>query len=222
MVITIGSVKGGVGKSTIATTLAVFLSRRLDRKVMLIDADSQGTSCYFTSLRQEQRGTAGYASVELTGNKLHEEIRALVRRYDDIVVDVGGRDTASQRAALAVSDAYVVPLSLQAFDIWALRDVLELLDQLKPFNPNLTTFFVANRTDYRGTKSSAFEEMATSIKEAYGISLLPHTLSNRIAYSKAASTGYTVLDPEYASQEPKAVAEVTTLFDHITQVLKNR
>lgn len=222
MVITIGSVKGGVGKSTIATTLAVFLAQQAGSNVMLVDADSQGTSSYFTSLRQEQRGTAGYTAVELAGNKLHEEIRALVRRYDDIVVDVGGRDTASQRAALAVSDAYLVPLSLQAFDIWALRDVLELLDQLKPFNPNLTTFFVANRTDYRGPKSSAFEEMATSIREAYAVSLLPHTLSNRIAYSKAASVGHTVLDPEYASQEPKAVAEVTALFTHITQALKSR
>jgi len=222
MVITIGSVKGGVGKSTIATTLAVFLAQKPAASVLLVDADSQGTSAYFTALRQEQRGAAGYTAVALTGNKLHEEIRALSRQYEDIVVDVGGRDTASQRAALAVSDAYLVPLSLQAFDIWALRDVLALLDQLQPFNPNLATFFVANRTDYRGTRSSAFEELASAIQQAYGISLVPHALSNRIAYSKAASTGYTVLDPEYAGEEPKAVAEVTTLFTHITQALQNR
>ena len=100
--------------------------------------------------------------------------------------------------------------------------MLELLDQLKPFNPNLTTFFVANRTDYRGSKSNAFEEMANSIKEAYGIDLLPCTLSNRIAYSKAAANGYTVLDPEYVLQEPKAVAEVATLFKHIIHQLDNR
>jgi chromosome partitioning protein len=216
MVITIGSVKGGVGKSTIATTLAVYLAKKPKNKVVLIDADTQGTSYYFTQLRQEQRGgMADYQSVQLTGNKLHEEIRSIARDFHDVVVDVGGRDTASQRAALAVSDIYVVPLSLQAFDIWALRDVLDLLEQLRPFNPNLATFFVANRTDYRGAGSGAFNEMATAINEAYGIDLLPYTLSNRIAYSKAAANGLTVLDPEYANQEAKAVAEFNTLFQHI-------
>jgi chromosome partitioning protein len=216
MVITIGSVKGGVGKSTIATTLAVYLAKKSKNKVVLIDADTQGTSHYFTQLRQEQRvGVPDYQSVQLTGNKLHEEIRSIARDFHDVVVDVGGRDTASQRAALAVSDIYVVPLSLQAFDIWALRDVLDLLEQLRPFNPNLATFFVANRTDYRGAGSGAFNEMATAIKEAYGIDLLPYTLSNRIAYSKAAANGLTVLDPEYVNQEAKAVAEFNTLFQHI-------
>lgn len=165
---------------------------------------------------------AGYSFKQLTGNKIHEEIRQLMREYDDIVVDVGGRDTSSQRAALAVSDAYIVPLSLQAFDIWALRDVLDLLDQLKPFNPNIATFFVANRTDYRGARSSAFKEMTDAIKDAYGIELLPYTLSNRAAYSKAAANGYTILDPEYVPQEPKAIDEATTLFNHIIYQLDNR
>lgn len=221
MVYTIGSVKGGVGKSTIATTLAVYLAQS-NRKVMLVDADAQGTSHYFTTLRQELPHAAKYSSMQLTGNKLHEEIRGLLGSYDDIVVDVGGRDTSSQRAALAVSDTYLVPLSLQAFDIWALRDVLDLLAQLNPFNPNLATFFVANRTDYRGAKSSAFEEMTREINQAYGIDLLPYTLSNRIAYSKAAAYGHTVLDSEFANQESKAVAEVTTLFNYIQQALKTR
>jgi hypothetical protein len=38
------SVKGGVGKSTLATATAKLLARRPDRKVVLIDADMTGTS----------------------------------------------------------------------------------------------------------------------------------------------------------------------------------
>jgi len=43
MILAIGAVKGGVGKSLIATNLAVLRSS-LGKKVLLVDADEQATT----------------------------------------------------------------------------------------------------------------------------------------------------------------------------------
>lgn len=52
-IIAIGSIKGGVGKSTSAIIFATLLSKKY--KVLLIDADPQAsTTSYFSDLLEEQ------------------------------------------------------------------------------------------------------------------------------------------------------------------------
>ncbi len=53
MITVVGGTKGGSGKSTVATNLAVMLSLA-GRDVLLVDADDQETSKDFTSLRNEK------------------------------------------------------------------------------------------------------------------------------------------------------------------------
>ena len=48
MIISLGNVKGGVGKTTLAVNLAIALSQT--QRVLLIDGDEQGTSLLFTKL----------------------------------------------------------------------------------------------------------------------------------------------------------------------------
>ncbi|WP_236705193.1 ParA family protein [Hymenobacter sp. AT01-02] len=67
MIITVGGIKGGTGKSTISTNLAVWLSRQ-GHDVLLVDADEQESSSDFTAWRGETRnGELGYTLVQLTG-----------------------------------------------------------------------------------------------------------------------------------------------------------
>ena len=103
MIYTIGGIKGGSGKTTVAVSLAILLSQS-DRKVLLVDADDQKSATDFTALRNEDReGGAGYTAVQLADKAVRTEIRQLAPNYDDIVIDTGGRDTTSQRAALSGS-----------------------------------------------------------------------------------------------------------------------
>jgi len=108
MIVVVGGIKGGSGKTTAATNLAVL--RAADGfDVLLVDADEQ-ESCYsFAQVRSETRPTDSLSCIKLTGPPVGREVRKLAAKYHDIIIDTGGRDTASQRAALSVADVALVP-----------------------------------------------------------------------------------------------------------------
>src|SRR5690349_8442522 len=98
MILVTGGTKGGSGKTTIATNLAIMRAAQ-GHDVLLIDADDQETASDFTILRNENlKGKAGYTSIKLTGAAVRTETLRLAQKYDDIIIDAGGRDTVSQRA----------------------------------------------------------------------------------------------------------------------------
>ena len=67
MIIVVGGIKGGSGKSTIATNLSILRAKE-GRDVLLVDADDQETATDFTQLRNEKLdGRAGYTSIKLEG-----------------------------------------------------------------------------------------------------------------------------------------------------------
>ena len=153
----IGGIKGGSGKTTVATNLAVRRSlgptnsttlnpgiRRL-HDVLLIDADDQETASDFTQLRTQRLGSAGYTCIRLNGAAVRSETLKLKGKYEDILIDTGGRDTTSQRAALTVADLLLVPFVPRSFDIWTLEKMVDLVEEMQPVNPGLSvaTFQIA-------------------------------------------------------------------------------
>ena len=96
MILVAGGGKGGSGKSTIAINLAI-MRAKAHHDVLLVDADDQETAADFTALRNATlEGGAGYTCIKLTGPAVHTEVVQLAPKYDDIVIDAGGRDTVSQ------------------------------------------------------------------------------------------------------------------------------
>jgi hypothetical protein len=102
-----------------------------------VDGDEQGTALTFTELRAERLGEAGYTAVALTGAALRSQVRQLAPKYDDIIIDVGGRDTGSLRAALTVADTLLVPVQPRSFDVWALDQVAALVAEAREINEGL-------------------------------------------------------------------------------------
>jgi chromosome partitioning protein len=91
------------GKTTLAVNLAVLRAGQ-GHEVLLVDGDEQGSASLFSQLRAELHGQCGYTAVGLHGAAVRTQVRQLAPKYRDIVIDVGGRDTGSLRAALTVSD----------------------------------------------------------------------------------------------------------------------
>ena len=109
MIIVVGGIKGGSGKSTVATNLAVLCATE-GQDVLLIDSDDQETASDFTILRNEsQQDKPPYTCIKLTGAAVRTETLRLSTKYETIIIDTGVRYTTSQRAALSVANVLLVP-----------------------------------------------------------------------------------------------------------------
>jgi chromosome partitioning protein len=205
MILAVANTKGGSGKTTLATNIAV--ARALaGRDVLLVDADSQGSAADFTALRTETLGEAGYSLARLLGREVRTEVAKLAKRFDDTVIDVGGRDNESLRAALVVADAVLIPVLPSSFDVWSFSTMVGLAREAQAVNDRLSVLAVLNAADAQGQDNDDAREL---IRETDGVDLLPCQIGRRKAYRNAAAGGRSVLDS--SPKDPKAVAEINAL-----------
>jgi len=131
-------------------------------------------------------------------------------KYDHIVIDAGGRDTASQRAAMVVSDIFLVPFAPKSFDMWTLEQVEQLVREMEIANPKLQSYAILNKVDYN---QKDIAEGRKYIEESEVLAVLQNTLNERKAFANAAAAGLTVM--EYKPKNRKAIAELQALFEEI-------
>ena len=213
MIVTVGGTKGGTGKSTVATNLAVIRSLE-GHDVLLVDADDQQSSVDFTIQRNRQFPEgAGYTSVKLTGPAVRTETLRLKEKYEDIVIDVGGRDTTSQRAALAVSDCLVVPFVPRSFDMWTIEQIAEIVGEMKVANPELRAVTFVNKADARGQDN---EDAAEMLRENEVFTFTNIFIGYRKAFGNAAGSGFAVT--EVKPQDPKATEEMMILHRYLFDI----
>lgn len=135
MIVLIGAEKGGVGKSTLATNLAVHLAHhQID--VVLLDTDGQATCARFVERRDEAGLQPSVPCVQRTGD-VASTLRDLAKRYQVVVVDAGGRDSREMRTAMAVADLLLTPTRASQADLETLPKVNELVGLARGLNPAL-------------------------------------------------------------------------------------
>ena len=214
MIFTVGGIKGGTGKTTIATNLAVWLSQQ-GADVLLVDADEQESASDFTAWREETRkGLLGYTLVQLNGPTVRRQIEQLRPKYDHIVIDTGGRDTASQRAALFVSDVYLIPFAPRSYEIWTLSKVQTLLSEIQGSRHTpLQVYSFLNKADSRGADNTEANEVLSDTEE---LNFVDYPVISRKVFATAASKGLSVF--EMLPTDEKAVGEVSALFSHVTGI----
>ena len=208
MILAIGNVKGGVGKTTLAVNLVIALSRE-GRDVLLIDGDEQATAMAFTELRSSQTdGKPGYTAVALHGKAIRDQTRQLEPKYKDIVIDVGGRDTGSLRAALTIAEMVIIPVQPRSFDVWGVDQTAELVREARQVNEPLRAIEVLNNADSQGKDNEAASDALRGIE---GIELASQVIVRGKAFPNAAAAGLSVL--EY--NDPKASRELLDFVESV-------
>lgn len=205
MIITIGSTKGGVGKSTISCNLAVSIARE-GKKVLLVDADIQASSMSFRAVRKDD----DIQAIQITTATLHKDLNQF--NHDYIIIDAGGRDNTTFRSAIIAADLLIIPCLPSSVDFWAADDAVALLKDARVYK-EISAYFVLNQVI---TKTKLANEIVEAMKEFENdVKLLKSRLCARIIYKNAFALGKGVIEMD----DKKATKEINELYSEIKQII---
>lgn len=201
--------KGGVGKTTLATSVAMRLSQ-LGKRVLLIDADQQGSALDWKAARGEE---PSFPVVGIPRDTIHREIGALSRDYDWVVIDGPPRVSTVAKSAIAASNMVVIPLQPSPYDVWAAKEIVDLIIEVRVLKADLKAVFAVNR---KIVGTAIGRDVAEALTD-YPISVLRSAVCQRVGFAESAGSGRTVLetDPKgIAAEEVRGlVTEILERFD---------
>lgn len=181
--------------------------------MLLVDADEQHSAADFAEQREALHpNRVQFTCVRLAGASVRPEIRKLSPKYSDIIVDTGGRDTTSQRAALTVADMLLLPFAPGSFDLWTVRQVSTLITEMRAASDFEAVAFL-NRAEHRGADNA---EALALLREEQTFQTLDEVIGVRKAFKTAAGEGLSVA--EIRPGDPKAKVELDALYRRLYAV----
>ena len=190
----------GVGKTTLSVNIAAALART-GKRVLLIDADPQGSALDWAAAREEE---PLFAVVGLPKPSIHKELTVVGEGYDHIVIDGPPRVTDLARSAIMASDIVLIPVQPSPYDIWAADEVVKLIQEASVFKENIKSFFVINRK----IANTAIGRDVRDALGGYNIPTLKASIVQRVVFAEAAAVGKAIYEQDrdgIASQEIEAV-----------------
>ena len=217
-IISVIQLKGGAGKSTVATNLAAMLAER--GKTLLIDADSpQYTSECWYVLRNEHDFTDDLDLVTCVDeNAIAQTLRTAAEMKDVpeyIVVDGPARMERVTRYMMAISDLTIIPVGTAKADLWSTYDIEEIVKAEQAERPELDVRLLFNK--FRDVTTSAHEVLGEAKKEI-SIPIMKAKLGYRVAYSDALGEGLAADE----TRDRRAAEEIKALETETLRILRRK
>ncbi len=210
-IIAVAGQKGGAGKTTIATNLATAWAAT-GRRVLLVDADPQGSARIWADIAAELERDVVVPVLATGGPSMADNIRAVAESTDVLIIDTPPRLAIESRTAMMLAHLVLVPVSPGAQDVWALGQTADTLAEVQTVRPELVARVVLNRLDRRTAFASSLGEDANTS----GIKILTAALGNRIGYAEAFSDGSGAV---VAAPASPAAVEVRALLAEVDGLL---
>ncbi len=209
MIVSVTSLKGGVGKSTIVQNLAVCFAH-MGYRVAIVDTDTNASSVHWSGIRSEE-----YPPIMVFGisdsNALRKNIQKIQNDYDIILID--GTPSLSRLVStiILLGDIVLIPIRPSGLDLWATEKFIEKYDQAKTLKEDVKAYFVLNQYDEKININKETKDVLDELE----IGSLNTTLKSRIAYVEAVVQGIGV----YEYKDSKAKKEMTTLTKEVLGLL---
>ena len=200
MILGVLSQKGGVGKTTLSLNIASHYAGQ-GRKVLLVDADPQGSALAWSSARQLP---PLFPVVGMAKPSLHRDLPAMAADYDVTVIDGAPRVNDLGRAAILASDLVLIPVQPSPFDVWAADDTVQLIQEAQQFKDALRAAFTINRK----IVNTAIGRDVTKAFEDAPFPVLSGAVSQRVLFAESAGQGLTVREIAPSGDAAREIAEL--------------
>ena len=201
--------KGGAGKTTTAIHISEALARQ-NKKVLLVDADPQGSSLEWAAARQGSSvPTNDYGSLSVIGLPsiaIQSELPPLAINYDCVIIDGPPRADEIAAAAIIFSELILIPVLPSPFDVWACDAIVKLIHRGRVMKPDLKAAFVINQK----ISGTVIGNEVRAALDSFPIPVLHTEIGRRIAFADSATKGGTVFQTVPNESAPKEINSLVT------------
>lgn len=206
MIIVLGSQKGGVGKSTLAVSLAAGLLFR-GYRVLIVDADDQKSVLTWYNNRPE---SLPHIPVTGASGNIKAMLKEHAKSYDYIIADCAGRDSAEMRSGLMAADVFISPLRPSQMDLDVVPHTCSVFTAAKDFNEDVKGYLVLNMTPTNMFVNEG-NEAAKVLEDFPEMKLAETRICDRKAHRDAWAESMTI----YETENSKAKDEVERLIQEV-------
>jgi len=199
--------KGGTGKSTLSQNIAVSL-HRAGKRVILVDADPQGTTRDWRSASPEDANLPNVIALD------RPEMLASLKNVDaDIaIIDTPAKAEKMTASVIRHANAALIVIQPSGADIWASAAAVRLIQQKQELGGDIKAAFVTNRVS---GSSNLSREVLDGEWNEYGIEQLNSTIGNRVAFAQALTDGLSI----YETKDGTGKAEIDLLVAELEEKL---
>lgn len=201
MIIAFLNQKGGVGKTTLAVNVAAALA--LDgHKVLLIDADKQGSSTTWASIRESD---APFQVVSLARGNMARDAIKLAGDYSHTIIDGPPHAEEIARSCIIASDMIVLPIEPSGLSTWASDFTVKQIQEAQDYKPALNAAFVVSRKIAKTVIGRDIRKMAADS----GIPILKAEIAQRVSFAECLTMGQTIFEWSPRSAAAKEIQRLT-------------
>lgn len=211
MLIAVVNSKGGVGKSTLAVHLSVWLHEQ-GLRVCVLDSDRQASTHDWLAKAEPAIPVVQHCSAaEIVANA-----QKLTAQYDVVVADAPAALGAEIASLVTLADLAVMPIGASMLDIWASYRTARLIFKARASSRRQNmphAFTVLNRVQPR----TALARIAAEAVQHYGFPITLRCVQHRTAYPTACGEGTVVW--RMGAKARGAAKEMQALFEEMLIVL---